>query len=181
MPLRGNVDTRLRRLEAGDFDAVILAIAGLRRLGGYDGINLIELNQPDFVPSGGQGALAIEAVAESRIGDSAELEKAVASLNDMRASAEISAERAFLATIGASCVSPVGVKGSVDGKTMSVHALLFSANGLKQLKGEIAGPCNSVHEPPARGSAAMGPAATLGTELGRQMLERAAGELIGRG
>jgi hydroxymethylbilane synthase len=180
VPLRGNIDTRLRRLDAGDFDAIILAVAGLRRLGGYEGINLVELNRPDFVPSGGQGALAIEAVAEARIAGSVELEKAVTSLSDIRASAEISAERAFLATIGASCVSPVGVKGSPDGKTMSVHALLFSTDGFRSLEGEIAGPCDCTHAP-AGDHAVIDAAVALGADLGRQMLDRGAGELIGHG
>src|SRR5579863_742716 len=99
LPLRGNVDTRLRRLAAGDFDAIILAMAGLKRLGRCDTAKPIELDERDFVPSGGQGALALEALATRAIGDSAELEQAVATLNDARAFAEVTAERAFLATI----------------------------------------------------------------------------------
>src|ERR1700674_4048221 len=68
MPLRGNIDTRLARLAAGDFDAIILAMAGLRRLGKLDAIACTELDEREFVPSGGQGALAIEARAAGRIG-----------------------------------------------------------------------------------------------------------------
>src|SRR6202521_5651659 len=68
MPLRGNVDTRLARLAGGDFDAIILAMAGLRRLGKLGSIACTELDEREFVPSGGQGALAIEARAAGRIG-----------------------------------------------------------------------------------------------------------------
>ena len=129
VPLRGNMDTRLRRLEAGDFDAIILAMAGLKRLGRCAGMSLTELDEREFVPCGGQGALAIEARADRTIGDSADLERAVATLDDARALAEVTAERAFLATIGASCVSPVGVKGTADGETIRLRALLFSVDG----------------------------------------------------
>ncbi len=90
----------------GDFDAIILAMAGLKRLGKRDGLNLIELDEREFVPSGGQGALALEARTDGVLGGVDEIEAAVAALNDSRALAEATAERAFLATIGASCVSP---------------------------------------------------------------------------
>jgi hydroxymethylbilane synthase len=167
MPLRGNVDTRLRRLEAGDFDAIILAMAGLKRLGRGAGMSLTELDEREFVPCGGQGALAIEARADRTIGDSADLERAVATLDDARALAEVTAERAFLATIGASCVSPVGVKGTADGDTIRLRALLFSVDGLKSLFDEVAEPHNLNH-----------PAATVGVMLGQRMLERGAAALI---
>src|ERR1700730_3091256 len=88
-PLRGNVDTRLARLAAGDFDAIILAMAGLKRLSKLDGLTYVELDERDFVPSGGQGALAVEALAARTIGDAPEIEAAIAGLNDVRTLAEI--------------------------------------------------------------------------------------------
>ena len=171
IPLRGNVDTRLSRLHAGDFDAIILAVAGLKRLNRYAGINLLELGDRDFVPSGGQGALALEALAEGIIGGSSELENAVAALNHPPTMAEVTAERSFLATIGASCVSPVGVHATIVANTLHLRALLFDADGSRNMADEAAAPC------PAGALAA----AALGSELGRRMLARGAGELIGHG
>lgn len=174
MPLRGNVDTRLARLAGGDFDAIILAMAGLRRLGKLGDINYTELDDREFVPSGGQGALAIEARAAGLIADSSEIEAAVASLNDPRALAEVTAERAFLATIGASCVSPVGVKACVEAAVLKVRALLFSVDGTRNLADEIVaayliehGPAGSVPE-----------ASAIGVALGHRMIDRGAHDLI---
>ena len=184
-PLRGNVDTRLNRLACGDFDAIILAMAGLKRLGrSGDNFFYCPLDASTFIPSGGQGALAIEALADATISGSAELEHAVASLNDPRSFAEVTAERSFLATIGASCVSPVGVKAIADGRLLKLCAILFSADGQKSLAGEIEEPHRFV---PPLAATANHPttridrqAAALGAQLGRRMLERGAGELIGR-
>jgi len=178
--LRGNVDTRLARLTAGDFDAIILAMAGLKRLGKLEGLNglgglgLVELDDRDFVPSGGQGALALEARVGGPIGSSHEIDAAVAALNDPRALAEVTAERAFLAAIGASCVSPVGVKGSVGDSSLEMRTLLFSTDGSKSLADEITAPF-------AIGSGLLEltqSAAAIGATLGRHMLDRGARELI---
>ena len=136
-PLRGNVDTRLRRLADEDFDAIVLAMAGLKRLGKIgelEGISLHPLDEESFVPSGGQAALAIEALREQKVGGSQELAGVIASLNDAASRAEVTAERSFLATIGASCVSPVGVKGTVNGERLALRALLFSADGSTHLR-----------------------------------------------
>jgi hydroxymethylbilane synthase len=173
-PLRGNVDTRLARLAAGDFDAIILAMAGLKRLDKLGGLNFVELDERDFVPSGGQGALAIEARGDSVIGDADEIESAVAALNDPSALAEVTAERAFLATIGASCVSPVGVKGRVEDATLTLRALLFNTDGSKSLADEISAPAlvnASLDE-------SINTAAALGRALGNRMIDRGARELI---
>ena len=184
-PLRGNIDTRLNRLANGDFDAIILAMAGLKRLGrSGDNFFYCLLGDSTFIPSGGQGALAIEALADTTIGGSPELEHTVAALNDSRALAEVTAERSFLATIGASCVSPVGVKGTMHGAALKLCAILFSSQGEKSLAGEIEEPHHFV-DPPARianhpATKIDHSAAALGAKLGTQMLARGAGELIGR-
>jgi hydroxymethylbilane synthase len=184
-PLRGNVDTRLNRLANGDFDAIILAMAGLKRLGRslQNDIFCSPLDASAFIPSGGQGALAIEAIADETIGGSPELERAVAALNDSRATAEVTAERSFLATIGASCVSPVGVKGTVLGAALKLCAILFSSHGEKSLADEIEESHRFV-DPPATtanhpATKIDHPAAALGAQLGKRMLARGAGELIG--
>ncbi|HLW70631.1 MAG TPA: hydroxymethylbilane synthase [Candidatus Binataceae bacterium] len=165
LPLRGNVDTRLRRLAAGDFDAIILAMAGLKRLNRIDGVSAVELDERDFVPSAGQGALAIESLAEFGAGGSNGIGQAIAYLNDPCAAAEVAAERAFLAKIGASCVSPVGVKGTLTGDHLALRALLFSLDGAHSLSGE------------SEQRRAADPAA-LGEELGARLLARGAGALI---
>jgi hydroxymethylbilane synthase len=187
LPLRGNVDTRLRRLRDGEFDAIILAAAGLRRLGLADDIqhqsgdrpeaeiSMIALDLHDFVPSGGQGTLAVEALRESPLGGSTEIENAVADLIDLPTLAETTAERAFLATIGASCVSPVGVNGRAVNQCLTLRALLFSADGGRSLSAEMADEL-----PPSSRDRFEQTAARLGERLGRLMLERGAGELIGR-
>ena len=110
LPLRGNVDTRLARLADGTFDAIIVAMAGVKRLGRVSDVKFVELDARDFIPSGGQGALAIETLADS---DAADL---VSAINDARAFYETAAERAFLAAIGASCTTPVGVRATIAGR-----------------------------------------------------------------
>lgn len=170
VPLRGNVDTRLRKLAGGELDAIILAMAGLRRMGKSGIPSVVELDERDFVPAAGQGALAIEALAGTMVANSPELESAVAGMTERAALAETSAERAFLATIGASCVSPVGVKASLDGNALSLSALLFSVDGSRTLSETIAETLESD-----------GGAALVGVELGRLMLARGAAELLGNG
>jgi hydroxymethylbilane synthase len=190
LALRGNVDTRLQRLRAGDFDAIILAEAGLRRLGRFsdgqsvgadrpeDEISMVELDLRDFVPAGGQGSLAVEALSDSLPGGSAEIDNAVADLTDMPTLAEVSAERAFLATIGASCVSPVGVNGKADNGLLTLRALLFSGDSEHSLGAELTDELAAGGQTRDRLEQA---ATQLGERLGRLMLEQGAGELIGRG
>ncbi len=178
-PLRGNVDTRLERLASGALDAIILAIAGLKRLGRLDGenqlggLNHYALDEREFVPAGGQGALAIEAVAlgleSAPVAGSREIERALADFNDARASAETAAERAFLAAIDASCESPVGVHAVFEAGVLSVRARLFSIDGSTELADSISERCDSS---PASASGA-------GARLARLMLDRGAAALIG--
>jgi len=166
LPLRGNVDTRLKRLADGDFDAIILAMAGLRRLGRAATANLTELDEQAFIPSAGQGALALEVLADHQPAGSGELEGALAHLNDPQTEAEVAAERSLLATIGASCVSPIGVKATLSEGRLTLRAILFSLDGSQSLA-ETADQ-NGLDN-----------AAALGAALGRRMLERGAAELIG--
>ncbi|HZO81666.1 MAG TPA: hydroxymethylbilane synthase [Candidatus Binataceae bacterium] len=173
--LRGNVDTRLGRLVAGDFDAIILAMAGLARLARARpaGVTLFPLDERDFVPAGGQGALAVEARAGEPLGGSAELAAALARLDDARARREVSAERGFLAALGASCVSPVGVRARLDNGVLNVRALVFSVDGARHLADELS-EARAADASPAR-------AAEAGARLARRMLERGGRELLGDG
>jgi hydroxymethylbilane synthase len=173
--LRGNVDTRLARLAAGDFDAIILAMAGLARLGRASpaGVALVALDERDFVPAGGQGALAVEALADEPFGGSLELDAALGALDNARARLEVSAERAFLAALGASCVSPVGVRATLCQSVLGVRAILFSIDGARHMADELNEPM-APGAPPER-------AAESGARLAQQMLAGGGRELLGDG
>jgi hydroxymethylbilane synthase len=182
--LRGNVDTRLARLAAGDFDAIILAMAGLLRLERDErddaAAALVPLDARDFVPCGGQGALCIEALASRQVAGSPELEAALAALDDPRAHVEVAAERAFLAALGASCVSPVGVYATLEADTLAMRALVFSVDGARHLSDEISG---NVTDGAAAGTpgAPLERAAALGARLAQRMLADGAGALVAGG
>ena len=106
LPLRGNVQTRLARLDRGDFDAVVLAMAGLKRLAVADELasKLRPLPVEQFVPAAGQGALAVECLASD-----AKARELAAAVNDPDSAAALAAERAVVAALGASCRSALGV------------------------------------------------------------------------
>lgn len=169
--LRGNVDTRLRRLAGGEMDAVILAMAGLERLGRAAALSLSELEEDDFVPAGGQGALAIEALAGGAIADSAELDSLIGQLTYADALTEVTAERAFLARLGASCVTPVGVKATTRPASLSLRALLFSLDGRRDLFESASSTLGASPNETAR---------ALGEQLADAMISRGASELLGR-
>ncbi len=124
--LRGNVETRLKKLDAGDFDAIILAAAGLERLGFASRIGAL---MTELIPAAGQGALAIE----TRANDD-ETFQAVQRLNDAETCAAAQVEREFLREVGGSCQIPVGVFAAVDGGQMTVRALIASTDGLRVVK-----------------------------------------------
>ncbi|MGZ6185565.1 MAG: uroporphyrinogen-III synthase, partial [Candidatus Binataceae bacterium] len=122
----------------------------------------------DFVPCGGQGALCIEALAARPAGGADEVEAALAALEDRRARLETTAERAFLAALGASCVSPVGAFAQLDAATLAMRALVFSLDGARHLSDEMSAEVSD-------GEAA----AALGARLAERMLAGGARELIG--
>ncbi len=170
-PLRGNIDTRLAKLKAREFDGIILAVAGLKRLGQTDLPVMHRLDPEEFVPAGGQGALAIEALASGTVGNSDEIERVVRALDDLRARLEVSAERACLAEIGASCASPIGVSARADGHHLSIRVLLFSLDGARSMTDRLSVPLSSDTGAPQQ----------AGIELARRMLAHGARELIGDG
>lgn len=166
-PLRGNVDTRLARVADGTFDAIILAIAGVKRLGRARDVKFVELDARDFIPSGGQGALAIETLAD---GVPSELDRALSAINDPGAFYETAAERTFLATIGASCTTPVGVRAKIDGDKLAIAAMLFSRDGARELSESI--------EEPVGPDLAPAIAEAAGRRLAEKMLARDATALL---
>jgi hydroxymethylbilane synthase len=169
LPLRGNVDTRLARVADGSFDAIIIAIAGLKRLGRVNDVKFIELDSRDFIPAGGQGALAIETLADRKAN---ELDRALSAINDARTFYETAAERAFLATIGASCTTPVGVRARINGDMLAVAAMLFSPDGAREL-------AESIREPIATDLAPTA-AEKSGGRLAGKMLARGAAAILGK-
>jgi len=169
MPLRGNVDTRLARVADGSFDAIIVAMAGLRRLGRVKDVRFVELDARDFIPAGGQGALAIETLANRGAN---ELDHALSAINDARAFYETAAERAFLAAMNASCTTPVGVQARIDGDTLALAAMLFSPDGARDLSESMREPIASDFAPTA--------AEDSGKRLAEKMLARGAAALLGK-
>jgi hydroxymethylbilane synthase len=174
MPLRGNLDTRLKRLAENEIDAIVIALAGLRRLGRAEAFKFITpLDEADFVPAGGQGALAVEGLADGKLGHSSELEHALVAIDDARARYEVTAERTFLATIGASCATPVGVRAAAGTGALKIRAMLFSPDGSRVLDDSIDEPLDADLAPSA--------AAASGERLGERMLARGAREMVGDG
>ncbi|MBI4409639.1 MAG: hydroxymethylbilane synthase [Gemmatimonadetes bacterium] len=158
LDLRGNLDTRLRQLSSGEYDAVILAVAGLRRLGREAAIGEI-LEAPAWLPAAGQGALAVTARE-----DDAVTRDLLASLDDAATRAEVTAERAFLRGLEGGCQIPIGALADVRTDTLELHGFIASLDGQRMLAGE------------ARGSA--GEAEGVGARLARDLLERGAARLL---
>lgn len=119
--LRGNVDTRLKKLDAGEFDAIILAAAGLKRLG-YG--KRIKHTLPQIIPAAGQGALAVEI----RVDDSKTFD-AIKFLNDFETCAATKIERDFLQVVGGGCQIPVGIFAKVKDDKISARAIIASIDG----------------------------------------------------
>jgi hydroxymethylbilane synthase len=154
LDLHGNLDTRLGRLAAGDFDAIVLAVAGLRRLG-REGWSASD----ELVPAAGQGTLAIEA----RIGEE-QVAAALAPLRDAGAERALACERALVSVLGAGCDTPVGAHARVAG------------DGLLELRCFIGSPDGGTW---IRDSVRGGDPRALGEEAARRLLACGAGELLG--
>ena len=159
-PIRGNVDTRLAKLAAGEIDALVVALCGLERLGKATVAS--EILPPDvMLPAVGQGALAVEC----RVAD-APLRRLLAPLNDARSAACVAAERAMLAALDGSCRTPIAGLATTAGDRLTLGALLLTPDGAAERRGRIDG--------------AIADAAALGNELGLR-LRRDAGPEFGFG
>ena len=133
LEIRGNIDTRLRKWREGQYDAICLAVAGLNRLGLQE--NIAEILDPDwFTPDPGQGALAIEA----RQGDR-RVRDWLLPLDDAIASANVTAERAFLRAIGGGCKTPIGALATGYGWAMDTKGMVASPDGTVILRSETWG------------------------------------------
>lgn len=157
--LRGNLDTRLARVAAGDYDAAIVARAGLERLGRQDAIASV-LGPPDWLPAVGQGALGVTVRASDR-----ELGALVAPLNHPPTAIAVAAERAFLRAVQGGCQVPVGALAvpEPDG-TLRLDGLIASLDGDAVVRGSQAGPAAE--------------AEAVGTRLAEDLLQRGGAALL---
>ncbi|WP_026481978.1 hydroxymethylbilane synthase [Agromyces subbeticus] len=162
--LRGNVDTRLGKVEAGELDAVLLAAAGLGRLGRADAVTDL-LPLADWPTAPGQGALAIEVRRAS--GDRS-LERALEAIDHGLTRATVLAERLVLAGLEAGCSAPIGATAFMEDELLFLSATVYSADGARQLVSSHAA------TPESRSAADLADAA-------RDVAERVVAELLGNG
>lgn len=157
--LRGNVDTRLRKLDAGEYDAVILAAAGLRRLGLERRISAY-IGPEEMLPAVGQGALAIETRARDTT-----TREILASLDHARTRAACTAERELLRALGGGCQLPIAAHAVVQADRLRLDGLVADPSGDKVLRDVLEGEA--------------GEAVHIGQALGARLLRRGAGSLLG--
>jgi hydroxymethylbilane synthase len=153
LPIRGNVNTRMRKLDAGEIDALVLALCGLERLGRAELATEI-LSREIMLPAVGQGALALECRATDE-----GLRRLLEPLHDPRSAACVGAERAMLAALDGSCRTPIAGLAELDGDRLMLEGLLLKPNGGNEIRGHRAGD--------------IADAEALGTELGRTLRDRA--------
>ncbi len=159
--LHGNVDTRLHKLAEGEADAIVLAVAGLRRLG-REGEASFSLPEETMVPAAGQGALVLQARQ-----DDAGVSAAAAAIGDETALRELTAERAVIALLDATCATPIGVRASVDGGRIEIQAFVGLPDGSEWIRDRVQG----TSEDPAAAGALLAER-LLGTGA-REILDRA--------
>ena len=132
-PIRGNVDTRLRKLDQGEYGALVLAAAGMRRLGFGQRISAT-IPPEDCIPAPGQGIVAIEI----RTRDEA-TRLALQHINDRAAAVALAAERAVVSALGGGCQLPLGALAMYRGETLDVHAIVCSADGARAVRARESG------------------------------------------
>ena len=154
-PLRGNVNTRLSKLDNGDYDAIILAAAGLERLGLQHYISQ-QFTPDEMLPAAAQGVIGIECLENN-----AELRAVLEHLNHVPTEQTTAAERAIAKTLDASCQSPVATHAVIDGSAMTVTALVAMPDGSESIRDSVQGPAVEAEH--------------LGVELANRLLASGAG------
>ena len=157
-PLRGNVNTRLAKLEAGEYDAIILAAAGLERLGLQHHIRQ-QFATDEMLPAAAQGVIGIECLSER--GD---LRAVLGRLEDAETAKTTVAERAVALTLQANCQSPVATYATIAGDRLQLTALVALPDGSRSLRDSLEGPASDAER--------------IGRELAASLLEQGAGELL---
>jgi len=156
--LRGNVDTRVRKLDEGQYDALILASAGLIRLGLRDRISGA-IATAEMLPAVCQGAIAIEIRADDEVTTTA-----TSKLNHRETELACRAERAFLRSLGGGCQFPIAAHATVEGQTLHLEGLVAHPQGEKIIRDRLSG--------------ALDGAEGIGATLAARLLERGAGDLL---
>ena len=158
LPIRGNLDTRLRKLDAGEFDAIVLASAGLRRL---DRAARISATLPiaACIPAPGQGIIAVE----MRSGDDS-LGRLLARIDDRSAAVALTAERAVVRRLGGGCQMPIGAYAAVRQSTLDLTAVVVSLDGARAVRAEASGSADE--------------ALALGARVAERLLEQGASEIL---
>ncbi len=164
--IRGNIDTRLRKLDEGEYDAIVLAAAGLRRLGWEKRIAAL-LAPPQMLPAPGQGSLAIECLATDE-----EIITLVGHLNDDSTRLGVTAERVVLAALHGGCSAPIAAWGRIDGDSLLLDGLVADIEGRMILRASAAANLTAS----AEDSAAL--AHQLGRQVSSQLLQQGAATLI---
>ena len=166
LPLRGNVDTRLRKLDAGDYDGIVLAAAGLHRLGVHERLanRLRYLPIEVMMPAPGQGALAVE------VRDEPEMQVLIAPLRDAATEAATRAERMFMRRLGAGCYLPVAAHGEISGESLTLKGLVISLDGQEQVRVGQSMPWTAETDSEDAGQ--------LGVQLAEEALAQGAAEII---
>lgn len=156
--LRGNLDTRLRKLDEGQFDAIVVATAGLNRLGMADRIT--SFFTPELMlPAIGQGALGLELRKDDQ-----DLLDGISFLNHPSTATAVTAERAFLLRLEGGCQVPIGGYATADEKSVSLTGLIASVDGRQILKDRISGPAEAAEK--------------IGTELAQKLLEMGGRQIL---
>ena len=158
MPIRGNLGTRLRKLDAGEYDALVLASAGLIRLEQRARISA-SLPIAVCVPAPGQGIIAVETRAQDD-----RVVAAVAAIDDARARAALDAERAVVVKLGGGCQMPIGAHAAVDGSSLTLTAIVLSLDGARAIRAESHGAASD--------------AAGAGTAVAQDLLSRGAAPIL---
>ncbi len=158
IPLRGNLDTRLKKLKAMNLDGIVLALAGVKRLGFEERITEI-IPLEVSLPAIGQGALGIE----TRMADQ-EVESQIQSLNDRDSSIAVSAERAFLGKLEGGCQVPIAAFARIVESTLQIDGLVGTTDGKRLVRHHVAGPVEK--------------AESLGIELAEILLGEGAKEIL---
>ena len=157
-PLRGNVNTRLAKFESGEFDAIILAAAGLERLGLQHHISQ-QFTPDEMLPAAAQGVIGIECLESNN-----ELRAVLDKLNHAPTAQTTTAERAIAKTLQANCQSPVATHAVISDATMTVTALVAMPDGSESIRDAVQGAADDAEQ--------------LGEELANRLLASGAGELL---
>ena len=157
-PIRGNVPTRLSKMDGSEYDALVLAAAGLDRLGLLERVSEF-LDLEEFPPAPGQGALAVEVRSKDK-----QTTSLAATLDHEPSRISVTAERAFLLALGGGCALPIGAYGLLQDGIITLSGFIGSEDGLKLYRGATSGPASDSE--------------SVGKDLARLLLENGARELI---